>query len=282
MFRTTNIFEISKIKVSLILKIESRKSKSVRVDNKLNNIQMKKVFLVLMTIVAISSCTKDDVSHQSELNLVTSLDNNKSSSSNPFEYVGQLHNIALAQAIEGNTISYTDIVSHLSELMNESPSSFATLEVLDLDLDVIVDNGHEYYRNLWAPGYIERDEKAYLNEVESILLADFENEQFVDEMDQVAIQVLDDDQINAHGKEILLGTISLAKHSYLFWKEHDGANRAKGKFWADIGGFFGGFVGSLTYNNNNGGGTDVNPFSTGVSIGTAASALADKDEEGEN
>ena len=37
MFRTTNNREISKIKVSLILKIESRKSKSVRVDNQLNN-----------------------------------------------------------------------------------------------------------------------------------------------------------------------------------------------------------------------------------------------------
>ena len=240
---------------------------------------MKKVFLVLMTIVAISSCSKDDVSNQSELNLVTSLDNGKASSSNPFEYIGELHNIALAQAMEGNTVSYTDIVSHLSELMDESPSSFATLEMLDLDLGAIVDNGHEYYRNLWAPGYIERDEKAYLNVVESILLSDFENEQFIGEMDQVAVQVLDDGQINTQSKEILLGTISLAKHSYLYWKEHDGANRAKGKFWADIGGFVGGFVGSLTYNNNNGGGTDVNPFSTGVSVGTAASALAGKDDD---
>ena len=37
MFRTTNNREISKIIVPLILKIESRKSKSVRVDNQLNN-----------------------------------------------------------------------------------------------------------------------------------------------------------------------------------------------------------------------------------------------------
>ena len=43
MFEAINNFEISKIIVSLILKIESRKSKSVRVDNTLNIIQMKKV-----------------------------------------------------------------------------------------------------------------------------------------------------------------------------------------------------------------------------------------------
>ncbi len=240
---------------------------------------MKKIFIVLLTVVSFSSCTQDDTNIKDEQNLTLDTSFNRSNSSNPFEYIGELHNLALAQAMEGNTVSYTDIVSHLSELMSEDSSSFATLEMLDLDLGAIVDNGHEYYRNIWAPGYIERDEKAYLNVVESILLSDFENEQFIGEMDQVAIQLLDDEHISTQSKEILLSTISLAKHSYLFWKEYDGANRAKGKFWADVGGFVGGFVGSLTYNNNNGGGTDVNPFSTGVSMGTAASALAGKDDD---
>jgi len=87
-------------------------------------------------------------------------------------------------------------------------------------------------------------------------------------------------------RSLVLGSLSLAKGTVAYWNAQDDIfdgdiiERGNGKFWADLGGFAAGFTGSLIYNNNNGSGSDVNPFTAGGTMGSLASALVgDKEEE---
>jgi hypothetical protein len=94
-------------------------------------------------------------------------------------------------------------------------------------------------------------------------------------------QIINRKDINSDSKELLLGAISVAKNSAFFWIiETDFLEGKKGKgkvILADVGGFIGGFLGTLVYNNNNGGSPDINPFGSGVAIATLSSALAKED-----
>ena len=108
------------------------------------------------------------------------------------------------------------------------------------------------------------------------------NDAFIANTEDIVNQILNDEQLSDDSRNVLLGAVSLAKHSYLFWDSYDRtsrASRAKGKFWADVGGFVGGFTGALIYNNNNGSGFDANPFGAGVAVGGFASKLAEKEED---
>jgi hypothetical protein len=103
-------------------------------------------------------------------------------------------------------------------------------------------------------------------------------------IDNLVKNVLYNRNLSELDKGKVLGTIALAKHSIQYWNtqsdddifDQDIIEKRRGKFWADVGGFIAGFVGGLVYNNNNGDGTDVNPFGTGVSVGSLASKAADK------
>ncbi|SNS03183.1 hypothetical protein [Dokdonia pacifica] len=243
---------------------------------------MKKIFIVMLAVVSFSSCTQDDTNIKDEQNLTLDTSFNRSNSANPLEYIGELHNLALANAIETRDDTYEGMVMYLSDVMGEDSASFGQLEPLGIDINSIAGDGYNYYTHIWVEGYIEDREKAYLGDLELVLSSGTSNDEFIANTEEIVGRVLSDEQLSVDSRNTLLGAISLAKHSYLFWDHHEQggrASRAKGKFWADVGGFIGGFTGSLAYNNNNGNGFDVNPFGAGVAVGGFASKLAEKEKD---
>lgn len=229
----------------------------------------------MLTLVVVVSCSKESVNEVEE-NQLNNETFRRSGSTNPYEYVGEFHNEALAHMLNINSSNYQDIVDYLAPRMQEDPRNFIVFSLVEEDYNAAVANGYDYYTSLWVEGIIEAKEKAYLNQLEVIMLNSSSTDEFKNKIADVVDQLLQDESLNRTSQELLLSTTALAKHSYLFWDAQETTSRAKkgkwGKFWADVGGFVGGFVGTLVYNNNNGGGSDLNPFTNGTAVGGLASA----------
>ena len=229
----------------------------------------------MLTLVVVVSCSKESVT-EAEENQFHNETLSRAGNTNPYEYVGEFHNEALAHMFNISSSNYQDIVDYLAPRMEEDSSNFIAFSLVEEDYNAAVANGYDYYTNLWVEGIIEEKEKAYLNQLEVIMLNSSSRDEFKNKIADVVEQLLQDRSLSRTSQELLLSTTALAKHSYLFWDAYEATSRAKkgkwGKFWADVGGFAGGFVGTLIYNNNNGSDPNLNPFTNGTAVGGLASA----------
>jgi len=95
----------------------------------------------------------------------------------------------------------------------------------------------------------------------------------------LASEISNDTNLYDEESQMLDGACSVANSSTIYWDEYDDEiEQDIGDWWnkvtADVSGFVGGFLGALTYNNNNGGWSDANPFAAGGTFGGMVSELA--------
>jgi len=147
----------------------------------------------------------------------------------------------------------------------------------------IAEDGYRYYQDVQKRISAIAPVRRAFQQLEETILLSPDLTAFNRSVDRQVIETLQSRELNDEERSLVLGSLSLAKGTVAYWNAQDDIfikKRKPGPFWADIGGFVGGFLGALVYNNNNGDASDVNPFATGGAVGTFASALVpDKDEE---
>lgn len=121
--------------------------------------------------------------------------------------------------------------------------------------------------------------KHYLSELESILLTSNSHPELLIFVSLLDKEIASDAALKNDQIDFLLATNNLARATVTYWNGEanrdifnvDIIERKSSPFWSDIAGFIGGFTGQLVLNNNGGSG---NPFTSGVTTGGFASALA--------
>ena len=159
-----------------------------------------------------------------------------------------------------------------------------TVEVLDISK--IAEDGYGFYQDFQNCLSDKDPSKRAFQQLEETILLSPDLKAFNRAIDQQVVETMLSREYDNDQRSLVLGSLSLAKGTVAYWNAQDDIfdgdiiERGNGKFWADLGGFAAGFTGSLIYNNNNGSGSDVNPFTAGGTMGSLASALVgDKEEE---
>ncbi|MDB4670516.1 hypothetical protein OAF34_00150 [Pirellulaceae bacterium] len=154
------------------------------------------------------------------------------------------------------------------------------------DVAMIAEDGYGFYQDFQNRLSDKDPSKRAFQQLEETILLSPDLKAFNRAIDQQVVETMLSREYDNDQRSLVLGSLSLAKGTVAYWNgqddifEGDIIERGNGKFWADLGGFAAGFTGSLIYNNNNGSGSDVNPFTAGGTMGSLASALVgDKEEE---
>lgn len=204
---------------------------------------------------------------------------------NPVEDAGIAHNEVLTH-ISGESVladlegSYQAVISYMTSRYDVSADEFLPWGEISESFSAIIADGYGEFvamKDASAPKVataLGRIHDAILN---SETATDFESL-----MDTLVSDLLADEEMSDQDKCLALGAVALAVHSTRYWNAQVRGDifgdtpqaKKKGPFWADVGGFVGGFVGTLVYNNNNGSGGDLNPFANGAAVGGLASAAA--------
>lgn len=149
----------------------------------------------------------------------------------------------------------------------------------------IAEDGYRYFQDVRKQASTTASIARAFQRLEETLLWSPSLDALNRSLDRQVIETLESRQLNDDERSLILGSLSLAKGTVDYWNAQDDIfdgdiiERGNGRFWADVGGFVAGFTGALVYNNNNGGGSDVNPFTAGTSVGAFASSLCKKKEE---
>ena len=162
----------------------------------------------------------------------------------------------------------------------------ADWEVEVIDVSKIAEDGYGFYQDFQNRLSDKDPIKLAFQHLEKTILLSPDLKAFNRAIDQQVVETMLSREYDNDARSLVLGSLSLAKGTVAYWNAQDDIfdgdiiERGNGKFWADLGGFAAGFTGSLIYNNNNGSGSDVNPFAAGGTMGSLASALVgDKEEE---
>lgn len=205
---------------------------------------------------------------------------------NPYEYVGIAHNCAL-EYVEGIRVSnelevsYRLIHAYLAGGNGLSMAEIVPFSQFEKHFPTIVEDGYAYFKSIMTNS--TKAVQSVLKDLRKIISDSVSEADFLDRIDALVLKTRQGSFVDQN-QAMLLSAIALAKHSLLFWVSKSEVDffsskknsRRKGGFWADLGGFVAGFVGTLIYNNNNGSGPDGNPFTNGTAVGGLASAAARK------
>ncbi len=188
---------------------------------------------------------------------------------NPYEYIGIEHNNLLAHLINIQSNDYTDAVNYVANSLNENPNNFLPYSSIQNDFSQIMTSPDNYLFGLALPSQVMQ----VLSQVSNII---YQGNNVSQQLDNLALSTSNASGLSTQNRDMLMAAIALAKHSNAFWEENEDTQAGLSDKWkkriADLSGFTAGFLGALTYNNNNGSsGIDVNPFSSGAAVGGLAS-----------
>jgi hypothetical protein len=190
------------------------------------------------------------------------------------------------QAGPSDELVYLNSCLFMSHIYRIPADQFLLPNAVLTDGASIAEDGYRYYQEVQKRISAIAPVRRAFQQLEETIMLSPDLTAFNRSVDRQVIETLQSRELNDEERSLVLGSLSLAKGTVAYWNSHDDIfdgdiiERGNGKFWADLAGFAAGFTGALVYNNNNGGATDVNPFTTGTAAGSFASSLvADKDEE---
>lgn len=204
---------------------------------------------------------------------------------NPYDVVGRAHNQVLTHLVSTEVFAdmksaYSKANSYLSGAYGFTAADFVPFETIAKDLRNAIDKGMEFLKEIISNSTVEK--AAVIKAIQQAILTSQNAKTFQRRINNAIQLIAESEDLPQIEKAELFGMASVAYHSVMYWNRQDSINifdqesqsRAGGPFWADISGFFVGFVGSLIYNNNAPGNT--NPFANGVAVGGLASKAAKK------
>jgi DNA-binding protein HU-beta len=190
------------------------------------------------------------------------------------------------QAGPSDELVYLNSCLFMSHIYRIPADQFLLPNALLTDGASIAEDGYRYYQDVQKRISAIAPVRRAFQQLEETIMLSPDLTAFNRSVDRQVIETLQSRELNDEERSLVLGSLSLAKGTVAYWNSHDDIfdgdiiERGNGKFWADLAGFAAGFTGALVYNNNNGGASDVNPFTTGTAAGSFASSLvADKDVE---
>ena len=190
-----------------------------------------------------------------------------------------------SQATPSDEVIYINSCLFMAQVYGISADQFLLPDDSLIDGERIAEDGYRYFQNVRKQASTTASVARAFQRLEETLLWSPSLDALNRSLEHQVIETLESRQLNDDERSLILGSLALAKGTVAYWNAQDDIfdgdiiERGNGRFWADVGGFVAGFTGALVYNNNNGGGSDVNPFTAGTSVGAFASSLCKKKEE---
>ena len=202
---------------------------------------MKHIFISLLVITSLAyGCKKEHLSNQESSETEVILKNN---SSNPYEYIGEEHNLALAHIISINSTNYTDAVSYISQSLNEPQSRFADWTIIQSGVNAAIADGLGEFNTLTN----DPDIGSYLGNLKSILL-NSNSTNIESNIAPLVNSILNaSNGLSEENRTLLFATTALGKHSFVYWSNSQGSSGIS-NVWRDAVGFLQGF--RLEWDNN--------------------------------